>query len=228
MQIRLATYNIHRCIGTDTVRDPKRIGDVLEEMSADIIALQEVEYIQTINELDFAGSDRGFQAVAGPTVTTRKSKYGNVLLSRFPIEKTEKINLSYPGQEERGAIDVEIDCQGKRIRVVATHLGLSPVERREQAKKLLQRLDDTDQEIFPTILMGDINEWFLWGRPLRWIHKYFGHKDSPATYPSRFPVLALDKIWCHPAESIEDIQPHCSKLSRIASDHLPLTATVTL
>jgi endonuclease/exonuclease/phosphatase family metal-dependent hydrolase len=228
MQLKLATYNIHRCIGVDKVHDPRRIGDVLEEMDADIIALQEVEYNRTVEELDFAGIDLGFEPVPGPTVTSERSKYGNLLLSRYPVENVSKINLSYPGQEKRGAIDAEINCQGKRIRVIATHLGLSPVERRVQARRLLDRIDDPRREISPTILMGDINEWFLWGRTLRWIHRYFGHKHSPATYPGRFPVLSLDKIWCHPAEQISDIRPHRSPLSRIASDHLPLTAVVSL
>jgi endonuclease/exonuclease/phosphatase family metal-dependent hydrolase len=228
MQLKLATYNIHRCIGTDKVRDPQRTGDVLDEIGADIIALQEVEYLHTINELDFVGTDLGFETVAGPTVTTERSKYGNLLISRYPVEKKRKINLSYPGQEHRGAIDVDIRYHEKLVRVIATHLGLSPIERRKQTKILLDMIINEKEERSATILMGDMNEWFLWGRPLRWIHKYFGHKKSAATYPSRFPVLSLDRIWCHPFSFIHEIRPHCSKLSRLASDHLPLTAKVFL
>jgi endonuclease/exonuclease/phosphatase family metal-dependent hydrolase len=42
MRFRAATYNIHKCRGMDWRVRPDRIAAVLEEMDADIIALQEV------------------------------------------------------------------------------------------------------------------------------------------------------------------------------------------
>ncbi|MDU9048535.1 MAG: endonuclease/exonuclease/phosphatase family protein [Candidatus Electrothrix sp. Rat3] len=223
MSLKLATYNIHRCIGTDGIRDPQRIHHVLQEIQADIIALQEVEYAKTVDELGFTGSGQPLHAVVGPTVVSESSQYGNVLLSRYPVLRTRSINISYPGREKRGALDVDICCQDRTVRIIATHLGLNPAERHSQTKQLLQLLENRPEPI-PTILMGDINEWFIWCRPLRQIHKYFGRSPSPATYPGRFPLLALDRIWCHPPALISTRIRHNTPLSRIASDHLPLTA----
>lgn len=228
MRIKLATYNIHRCVGGDGAKKPARIRTVLEEIRPDIVALQEVEYRTAIHELGFTSEQLRFEAVHGPNVTSGKSKYGNVLLTRYPVGRINKIDLSYPGQEKRGALDVNIDCNGLDLRVIATHLGLSPVERRMQARKLLSAIHIDQNVSCCTVLMGDMNEWFLWGRPLRWLHGFFGINASPPTFPSRFPVLALDRIWAHPSENLRQVKSHRSPLSRIASDHLPLMATLRL
>jgi endonuclease/exonuclease/phosphatase family metal-dependent hydrolase len=228
MQLRLVTYNIHRCIGSDRRRDPARINGVLREMQPDIVALQEVEYVRTLDELGFMGENPGFHKVLGPTMSLEKSRYGNALISRYPVVAERKINLSYPGQEKRGAIDVDIDCRGRVLRVIATHLGLAPIERRKQTAKLLAMIDDPVTTRPVTILMGDMNEWFLWGRPLRWIHNYFGRSREIATYPARWPLFSLDRIWVHPAGKMTEVARHSSRLAAVASDHLPLVAEVTL
>lgn len=227
MLLKLATYNIHRCIGRDRVKSPERIRAVIEQMHPDILALQEVEYVETIQELGFTGGRQEYQAITGPTVTSKKATYGNMLLTRHPVAACRKIDLSYPGREQRGAIDVDINCGAGVIRVLATHLGLAPVERRAKARTLLAAINDPHYLQDCTVLMGDINEWFLWGRPLRWIHRYFGHSSSPPSYPAGFPLFSLDKIWCHPAEKMSRIRSHKTRLSRAASDHLPLWATLS-
>jgi endonuclease/exonuclease/phosphatase family metal-dependent hydrolase len=76
--------------------------------------------------------------------------------------------------------------------------------------------------------MGDINEWFLWGRPLRWMHKHFEATPAPATFPSRLPLLALDRVWVKPRTLLRKLAVHSTPLARIASDHLPLTAELDL
>ncbi|MDW7774659.1 MAG: endonuclease/exonuclease/phosphatase family protein [Desulfobulbaceae bacterium] len=228
MQLKLATYNIRRCIGSDGQKNPDRISEVLAEINPDILALQEVEYVHTVDDIDFTGKDTSLYKMLGPTMLLGQSNYGNVLVSRFPPVAIRKINLSYPGRERRGALDVDLDCRGTVVRVIATHLGLRPVERRNQARKLLAVIDDPALKRDITILMGDMNEWFLWGRPLRWIHDYFGSSRDVATYPARFPVLALDKIWCHPAPLLIRLRKHRTRLAGIASDHLPLVGYVDL
>jgi endonuclease/exonuclease/phosphatase family metal-dependent hydrolase len=228
MQLTLATYNIHRCIGADRKKRPARISQVLTQIDPDIVALQEVEYSGSVNELDFVAREPGLHVMPGPTMDLGSSKYGNVLISRYPPLEVRKINLSHPGRERRGAIDVDIDCRGTMVRVIATHLGLAPGERRSQAKKLLSRIDDQGEKKKITILMGDMNEWFLWGRPLRWIHGYFGRSPDIATYPARLPIFALDKIWCHPVPVLRDLRRHATPQSRVASDHLPLVGVLNL
>jgi endonuclease/exonuclease/phosphatase family metal-dependent hydrolase len=76
--------------------------------------------------------------------------------------------------------------------------------------------------------MGDINEWFLWGRPLRWLHAHFQSKPNYATFPARWPLFALDHIWISPRSRLRTLQVHSSRLARIASDHLPLKAVIKI
>jgi len=74
-------------------------------------------------------------------------------------------------------------------------------------------------------VMGDLNEWYLWGRPLRWLHAKFAVTRTPPTFPARRPMLKLDRIWAHPTSALQSLKAHRSALARVASDHLPLVAT---
>jgi len=229
MQIRLVTYNVHRFVGRGHQRNVQRTAKVLEEIKPDIVALQEVDYFRSPEELEVLFHGGKFNMVIGPTIRSGDEHYGNVLLTRFPVGDERKINLSYPDREERGAIDVDIDCHGFTVRVIATHFGLLPVERRKQANILLQKISERSAaENHITLLMGDMNEWFLWGRPLRFIHNYFGSCPDLATYPAKLPIFSLDRIWCHPAELTTERKVHKSRRARQASDHLPLTAILNL
>jgi endonuclease/exonuclease/phosphatase family metal-dependent hydrolase len=109
---------------------------------------------------------------------------------------------------------------------VATHLGLFPGERREQVEQLLKLFTWLPED--RAVLMGDLNEWFLWGRPLRRLHRYFDRTPALRTFPSRRPVFALDRLWTHPGSILQGLEVHASALSRVASDHLPLVATLEL
>ncbi len=225
--IRIASYNTHGGIGRDGHFVPKRIADVLKEMDADIVALQEVENRATgFDMLAYLKGETGFEAIAGPTLLRRGADYGNGLLTRFEVLSVQRINLCVDRCEPRGAIDVELDCDGTPMRVLATHLGLRPYERREQIQRLLRVLEG-DRPL-PTLLMGDINEWFLWGRPLRWMHRHFEETPSPATFPSGFPIFALDRMWVKPRGLLSNIEVHSTPLARKASDHLPLKAELNL
>jgi endonuclease/exonuclease/phosphatase family metal-dependent hydrolase len=136
-----------------------------------------------------------------------------------------RIDLGVGRREPRGAIDVDLSCSGIRLRVLAVHLGLMPHERREQVRRLLRALEDGDPDQ-PTVLLGDINEWLLWGRPLRWLHAHFGETRVPPSFPSWLPFLALDRIWVKPATLPLSVGVHRSRLARQASDHLPICAQI--
>ncbi|MDP9130444.1 MAG: endonuclease, partial [Candidatus Binatota bacterium] len=112
------------------------------------------------------------------------------------------------------------------LRIVATHLGLRPAERREQVERLVQLFTWHEQD--RSVLVGDLNEWFLWGRPLRYLHKYFDETPAVPTFPSHMPVFALDRVWTHPGSILRELKAHNSALARVASDHLPLVATLDL
>ncbi|HKQ30357.1 MAG TPA: endonuclease/exonuclease/phosphatase family protein [Burkholderiales bacterium] len=225
MGLTVATYNIHRCVGRDRRFDPKRILTVLHELDADVIALQELLWDpqDALHLLDHFAAELTYRAIPGPTLQRRDGHYGNAILTRLPIHSVNDIDLSVRRCEARGAIDAVLGRPGESIRVIATHLGLWPAERRKQMRRLLALLAGT--AINPTVLMGDLNEWFLWGRPLRWLHAYFGYTRAPATYPTRFPLFALDRIWIKPALTSIPMAV-VTPLTRAASDHFPLRAVV--
>lgn len=224
-QLRIASYNVHRAVGVDGRFMPERILGVLREIDADVVALQEVEARDTGDHmLSWLAGKTGFHAVAGTTLIRHDGHYGNGLLTRVPIADFHLLDLSWRGREPRGAIAADIEMHGTPLRIVATHLGLRPAERRDQVQRLIKLFTDVPRE--RGVLLGDVNEWFLWGRPLRRLHRYFSATPAVATFPSSLPLLALDRIWTHPRSLLQRIRVHRTPLSRVASDHLPLVATL--
>jgi endonuclease/exonuclease/phosphatase family metal-dependent hydrolase len=227
LDLRVVTYNIHRCRGLDRRVRPERITAVLSAIDADIIALQEVgsdhDGVDTLERLRHA---TGLKAVSGPARWRAAGAHGNCLLSRHPIVECTHLDLTYQRREARSAIDAVIDCEGTLLRVLATHLGLRPAERRAQVRSLLKALEAETPH--PTLLMGDLNEWFLWGRPLRWLHRHFRKTPSPRSFPARAPLLALDRIWVEPRVLLQRLWVHASPAARAASDHVPVVADISL
>jgi endonuclease/exonuclease/phosphatase family metal-dependent hydrolase len=225
--VRIATYNVHRGIGSDGRTDPARILGVLREIDADVYALQEVEaHDDGADMLAWLGKEMGYHSVPGTTLKRHDGHFGNGVLTRCPVKDKRITDLSWRGREPRGAIAIDLDCSGKPLRVVATHLGLRPAERREQVQQLLHLFREHPHD--RSVLLGDLNEWFLWGRPLRRLHRHFKHTPSPATFPASLPFLALDRIWAHPRTMLRKLTVHRTPLARSASDHLPLVATLEL
>ncbi|MBE0620154.1 MAG: endonuclease/exonuclease/phosphatase family protein [Burkholderiales bacterium] len=228
MRLVLATYNVHGCIGRDARFDPARTLGVLRELDADVIALQELQWDpgEARHLLAEFGRQLGYSALAGPTLMRGDGHYGNALLTRLGVRGVDRIDLSLPGREPRGALDASLDAGSAALRVIATHLGLRPEERRAQMRRLLALM--SDRASAPLILMGDLNEWFLWGRPLRWLRRHFGRTPAPSTFPAAWPLFALDRIWVEPGRLLGKTCAHSSPLARAASDHLPLRAELNL
>jgi len=173
MTLTVATWNIHGAVGGDGRYAPGRVVDVLGELNADLVALQEVASAQA-HECFLTDLERatGYHVASGPLLQQHGSDFGNAVLSRYAFKTIAHLDLAVDDYEPRGALDVCIEI-GTRppLRVLATHLGLRPGERREQVRRLLAAVE---REIpHPTLLMGDLNEWYLWGRPLRWLHTHF-------------------------------------------------------
>jgi endonuclease/exonuclease/phosphatase family metal-dependent hydrolase len=225
MRLRLASYNIHGCIGGDGRFDIERVLAVLNSLDGDIIALQEVgtrresSGTRLFEEL-IAGT--GCTGIHGPTLFRGNAPYGNALLIRLPLLDLARIDLTVARHEPRAALSAELDWAGLPLRVLSTHLGLWPGERRQQVRRLLANLPRDRQRLYA--LMGDINEWLMWGRPLRWLHAHFGRPPAPATFPAARPALALDRIWVHPVRALRRVWVHDTPLARAASDHLPILA----
>lgn len=223
--LTMVTYNIHGAVGSDGGFAPARVAGVLRELDADVIALQEVPLggPRIPNVLSILQDATGYNAVEGPTFSVAGRRYGNAILSRYPIMSTRAIDLSFGSREPRGALDADLSCHGHPLRVIATHLGLRPAERRDQIRRLLQVFDT---EAMPVVLLGDVNEWFVWGRPLRWLVSHFESVPAPRTFPARWPLFALDRIWIRPRHRLVHVKAHSSPLAKLASDHLPLVAHI--
>lgn len=225
--LTVATWNVHSGVGRDRRYSPARIADVVLETGADVIALQEVGSRDASDVLlDTLVRGTGFHAADGWTCKRGGCDFGNVILSRFAIDEAHRLDLTVGSHEPRGALDVVVAAPQGSLRIIATHLGLRPGERRAQVKRLLDALER--EETLPTVLTGDVNEWYLWGRPLRWLHKHFKATPAPATFPAWRPVLSLDRLWTEPANLLAGLRVHRSALARAASDHLPLVAKLAM
>ena len=156
MRLVLATYNVHGCVGRDTRFDPTRTLGVLRELDADVIALQELQWDpgEARHLLAEFGERLGYSALAGPTLMRSDGHYGNALLTRLAVRGLDRVDLSLPGREPRGALDASLDAGGTALRVVATHLGLRPSERRAQMRSLLSLIGE--RRAAPLVMMGEV------------------------------------------------------------------------
>lgn len=231
MSVRLvvASYNVHRCIGSDRRHHPERIAAVLAELAADVIGLQEVSTRTgdpaDVDQLATLADATGMHAMAGPTLVSTRGHCGNALLSRWPIRRVSHIDLSIAPREPRAAIDADLDVGGRTLRVLVTHLGLRRGERAEQLGRLVRALTEPALA-HPTVILADANEW----RPLsRAVGRLtgFGGRALP-TFPAALPLLPLDLVLVRPAAAIRQVEVFDTPLSRRASDHLPVRATLDL
>ncbi|MEZ4216789.1 MAG: endonuclease/exonuclease/phosphatase family protein [Myxococcota bacterium] len=167
-------------------------------------------------------SAAGYRSVHGPTLDTG---FGNALLVRRPIEiaHLERLDLSVLPREPRGAIDARLALDGgDSLRVVATHLGLRSSERRHQARQLARHLEATDTG-GPIVLLGDFNDWTPWAGQLAPLARIAGPLSRVATFPSRRPILPLDRAACRlPRACAASITALRMSSVRGISDHLPL------
>jgi endonuclease/exonuclease/phosphatase family metal-dependent hydrolase len=227
--IRVATYNLHRCYGTDGRYDPERNLRVMKALDADVIGLQEVDTsllpVQGFHQLDYFVKETGWSAIEGLVLQRRLGDYGNALLTPHKILEARRINLSIRwAAEPRGAIDADIEIRGRKVRVVVAHLGLQIWERHFQIQRLLRALgDDRDT---PMVIMGDFNIWISLLPKLRRFYHRLGHAPLIRTFPAYFPVFSLDRVWAQPAAALRSVQAVITPDTKVASDHLPLIAEV--
>ena len=225
--MRLLSYNIHGCVGRGGRADPAAILRVIRAADADVVALQEVH--------DEGATDRSFLraletqldypvVLYGPTMRKSEADYGNVLMSRWRPRTIQRLDLSQPGREPRGAIRILLEHASHHWEITATHLGLSSSERRQQIERLAQPSPSSGASI--RILMGDLNEWFPGSRNHRLLNAQFGDAAPLPTFPAPWPFLELDRIHVHPRETHVTRQSFVAAGARDASDHLPLLADI--
>ncbi|MBV8032171.1 MAG: endonuclease/exonuclease/phosphatase family protein [Betaproteobacteria bacterium] len=217
--LRVASYNVHGCVGADGRRDPARIAAVIAELGCDTIGVQEAYAAESV------AAALGMRVIAGPDHAWHDRHVGNALLTRREVLAVRHHDFGLPGREPRTAIDAELLVGGRPLRMIVTHLGVPPRERRHQVRKLLRLIKETAREE-RVVVLGDINEWLPLGRPLRWMHALLGRSPAERSFPSRWPLFALDRVWVRPRHALLAFGAHRSPLAALASDHLPVKAIV--
>jgi endonuclease/exonuclease/phosphatase family metal-dependent hydrolase len=232
--VRVVTYNIHTCVGVDRRYDPGRISTVLREIDADIACLQEVDARRRserhADQWAYLGAATGCRVVTGTGIRQPRGRFGNAILTRFPVLAARLIDLTVAGCEPRGAIDADVLIGERVLRVIATHFGLHAAERRQQANRLMAALVEpvpsNRREAHAVLLMGDLNEWRGRRGAILSLDRRLGPSAAPRTFPSWMPVLALDRIYADGRAILRDVGVYRSPLARLASDHLPLVGSL--
>lgn len=231
---RIVTYNVHKCRGLDQRVRPARIASVLKEINADIVALQEVlsfeGYEREADQARFIADELGFQYAFGENRKLRGARYGNVVLTRFPIRVHHNYDITAPGLTPRGCLRTDIMLGDAVLHVFNVHLGIALLEHRAQARRLFdERIVNHDELEGHRIVLGDFNEW-LRGAVSRTLRS---HLDGPdirrqlnrsRTYPGVLPIFHLDNIYFDRALKLQKLHLHKGRRPLLASDHLPLVA----
>ncbi|HKK48116.1 MAG TPA: endonuclease/exonuclease/phosphatase family protein [Alkalispirochaeta sp.] len=230
---RVMTYNIHGAVGTDGIYDPGRIVRVIREVNPSILGIQEVWHITGDHQgvLD-ALRERlpGYEILFLKTLSDERGSYGNALVTRHPVLDHVDLSLGSGGVERNGrraearrAIFARLDVEGTPIWVIVTHLAVEGWARSTQAEILLDAIDTyTGHGREPVIFMGDLNEWRLPNALLRKLDRTFSKHAMRRTFPARFPVIPLDRIWLSGQLTRNRVWTHRTHPSRRASDHVPL------
>jgi endonuclease/exonuclease/phosphatase family metal-dependent hydrolase len=230
--MRIVTYNIHKGRGMDGRTSIKRIAAVLGELDADIVALQEIFSACDSHEgqVEALASALGLKPVFGCTRHHRERPYGNAILTRWPILKWKEMDISWQHRERRGCIRADLHTPNGALHIFNIHMGTSYFERRHQVRSLLSSRQLHEDLSGPRVLVGDFNEWIK-GLTTRMLSEKFEslnlelHIRKRRSYPGLLPMMHLDHIYFERPLRVEKAELVRTRLSRIASDHLPLTAT---
>jgi len=235
LRIRVATYNIHKCKGLDRSTNPARIAKVIRELNADVVAIQEILDVRDGRpEFDQARCIttelESYRECFGENRKLYGGRYGNMTLSRFPIELCRNYDVTWRRRERRGCLRTDLVLPGNSLlHLFNVHLGTSFMERRHQARMLLSDNLLSQHWLQPRIVVGDFNEWthglatrlmkeaFEAAKPKTWL-------PQGRTYPGIFPVLRLDHFYYDKHLSLHSFRVHRSRRALVASDHLPLVA----
>lgn len=228
-RLRVLTWNVYGCVGRDRQHDPERVAARIRELAPDLAALQEVDGRRRPKQrlpngghgvADYLREQVGDHALHAWVLSGADGHYGQMLVSRFPLEAPQVHDISVAGLEPRRAIAARVDGFARPLRVIATHLGLRRQERHRQFAALKAIV--AGEPATPTLLLGDLNEWRSAASRQQGLFALFDGWTSHASFPARFPVLALDRILFRQGARLE--RSWVDHGARGASDHLPIVA----
>lgn len=219
--IRVMTWNVHGTFNLNPNFDLEAVCSIIRKWSPDIVALQEVDLRgRTDDVFGRLAATVGDYRVEARSIVTRDGDYGQVLLSQWPFASEPKVtDVSYQEKEPRRAIAARVRAPLGEVTVVATHLGLSIYERYAQAQALAALVDAPR-----TIIIGDFNDWFWVKSVRRVLATRCPVRTRLRTFPSRFPMLRLDRIYATPSGTI--MKAWTDKEAARCSDHLPVFADI--
>ena len=226
MNFTVASYNIHKCAGLDGRVDLDRIDDVIREIYADLIGVQEVFRPQALG----LAERLGVEVAMGPTRERDGQLYGNAILTRLAVRGSRTFDLSRPDREPRGGIRLDLAlADGLLLHLFNVHFGLKIRERAAQVRMLVREHILHDELTGPRVVVGDLNEWFWFpgavGRTLR--RELHGPRIR-RTHPAPLPLFPLDRIYWDRELAADGFHVHRSRLARVASDHLPVVARLRI
>lgn len=228
--LRIASWNIHSCVGIDARFAPERIAEVIRALDVDVIGLQEVGWHHRgeagLDQFAYLAKATGMEAHAGPTKHHARAHYGNALLTRLPVRSVRPIDLCVRHREPRGGLDAVLEVDGRPVRVIVAHLGLDPWERATQIAHIAGLV--AEQPDLPTLFMGDLNEWAPKSPRLRHLGEVFDDVANPRSFHARMPTLRLDRIYVRGGLQIPAFEVIRNPVTRRASDHLPVRAVVAV
>jgi endonuclease/exonuclease/phosphatase family metal-dependent hydrolase len=237
-RIRVVTYNVHKCQGLDRRVRPARIASVLRETEADVIALQEVVSVEDdarreLHQARFIAEELGCEFHIGENRKHAGGAYGNVVLTRLPVERSCNYDITWRWREPRGClrVDVRLGLPGAPVlHLFNVHLGTAFIERRHQGRRLVSEEVLRDRGLTGRrVVLGDFNEWThglasrLLGEELQ-SADVRQHLRTRRTYPGALPLLHLDHVYYDRGLELERLRLHRSRTALVASDHLPLVA----
>ncbi|WP_166416438.1 endonuclease/exonuclease/phosphatase family protein [Cochlodiniinecator piscidefendens] len=227
MPLRIASYNIRKCIGTDRKRDPHRVLSVINEINADVIALQEADrrlgarpsaLPQSLIE-----SQSRYQVAPFALNEVSLGWHGNAVLLGPQTTLLDVDHITLPGLEPRGAVLADIQTPRGALRLIGVHLGLLRSSRKLQLDTITKTIGK--RRPLPTVMIGDFNEWSktkgLCGLPDQ--YQVFSPGQS---FHARRPIAPLDRVAHGPEVSVQNAGVIETPLARRASDHLPIWVDV--
>ena len=227
--IRVVTYNVHGCKGCDLRVAADRPLRVLERIDADVIALQEfVDGSLPTGKrlLEHWADTLGMRGVYAPAFVRGGELFGNALLTRFEIVAHRNHDMSIRGFRRRTFLEVGLRIGAVSLQMMIVHLGLSAGERARQAGRIEEMSEVMNGDV--QMWVGDFNEWRPRGVISRTLNNHFASSPPVATFPAIAPFLPLDRIWLRPGGHLIEVRTDRSRAAMIASDHLPLIATLSL
>ena len=224
VSLKVASWNIRKCVGLDWRRDPRRTARVLAELDADVVALQEVD--KRLGRRPAAlprhliHAETRFEPVDVDGHEASLGWHGNAVLvsERVKVEQAHEVQL--PGLEPRGAILVDLTIERQPWRIVAVHLGLMRRSRQSQKAAIREALGARTPR--PTVIMGDFNEWSD-NRGFEALSAFHVHAPGPTFHAAR-PIAALDRFVGSEEIKVSYSEVVTNGLTRMASDHLPIRA----